>query len=62
MKPAHSPTPATWNVYVGTQVKPMRKELYATAGRGQLLTLIEAVRNMVEMADRLDGQLECVGD
>jgi len=54
--------PATWNVHVGTQLQPTRKELYAAVSREQLLTLIKAMRNMVETADRLDGQLECVGD
>src|SRR6187431_1966332 len=44
--------PATWSIHVGTQLKPTRKELYAAVSREQLLTLIEAIRNMVEMADR----------
>jgi len=54
--------PATWNVHIGTQVKPVRKELDAVVRRDRLLTLIDTIRNMVETADYLDGQLECLGD
>ena len=54
--------PATWNVHIGTQVKPARKELYAAVRRDQLLRLIETIRNMIETADHLDGQLESLGD
>ncbi|MFZ4738567.1 MAG: hypothetical protein ACOYM9_21610 [Bradymonadia bacterium] len=53
--------PATWDVHVGTQVKPTKKALYATVRRVQLLKLIETMRNMVETADRLDGHIECIG-
>jgi len=44
------------------QVKPVRKELHAAVRRDQLLKLIETIRNMVETAEDLDGQLECLGD
>jgi hypothetical protein len=54
--------PATWNVPIRTQVRPVRKELYAAVRRDQLLRLIETIRNMVETAHLLDGQLECLGD
>jgi hypothetical protein len=54
--------PRSWNVHIGTQLKPTRKELHAEVRRDQLLMLIQTIRNMVEKADHLDGQLECVGD
>ena len=54
--------PATWQVHVGTQLQPAKKELYRTIDRGELLKLIETFRTLIDAADKLDGYLECVGD
>jgi len=54
--------PTTWEVHVGTQLKPVRKELYRTVKREELLRLIATFKALVDAADETDGQLECVGD
>ena len=54
--------PKTWEVHVGTQVRPTRKELYRTVHRDHVLKIITTLRNMVDAADKLGGHLECIGD
>jgi len=54
--------PLTWEVHVGTQSHPVKKELYRTVNREDLLKLIFAFRGLVEAADENDAQIECIGD
>lgn len=54
--------PQAWEVHVGTQLQPGRKEIYRTVERASLLKIIDTLRNMVDVADELDGVLECIGD
>ena len=54
--------PQTWEVHVGTQVQPARKELYCTVHRDKVLKIIRTLRGMVDAADKLGGYLECRGD
>jgi hypothetical protein len=54
--------PTTWEVHIGTQLKPVVKELYQTVNRDALLKLIDTFRTMVDTADEAGGYLECTGD
>jgi hypothetical protein len=54
--------PQTWEVQVGTQLAPAKKNLYRTVKRADLLKLIAAFRTMVDAVDDLGGYLECIGD
>ena len=42
--------PATWQVHVGTQLRPVRQELYETARRPELLQTIAALEAVVNRA------------
>jgi hypothetical protein len=54
--------PKAWEVHVGTQLQPMRKEIYRTVERDNLIEIISTLRKMVDVADELGGVLECIGD
>jgi len=54
--------PSAWEVQVGTQLRPTRKEIYGTVQRDNLFKIITTLRKMVDLADELDGVLECTGD
>jgi hypothetical protein len=45
-----------------TELQPTRKEIYRTVERDNLIKIISALRNMVDVADELGGVLECIGD
>lgn len=54
--------PQSWDVHVGTQLGPTRKELYKPVQREQLLKLIATLGSVIDVAERMGGQVECVGD
>jgi hypothetical protein len=54
--------PPAWEVHVGTQLRPTRKELYRSVEREKLLEILSRFRRMVDLADEFGGVLECTGD
>ena len=54
--------PPRWDVHVGTQTHPVVKELYASVSRDEMLGRIATFRRMVEEAERVGGNIECLGD
>ncbi len=54
--------PRTWEVHLGTQLRPAKREVRRTVDRDRLLELIAAFRALVDAADELGGTLECIGD
>ena len=54
--------PQTWEVRVGTRIEPIRKNLYRTVNRAELLKLIATFRAMIDAIEKLGGHLECIGD
>jgi hypothetical protein len=54
--------PRSWEVHVGTELRPTRKEIYRVVERENLLGIISTFRRMVDVAERLCGVIECIGD
>ena len=54
--------PAAWQVHVGTQTAPIRRELYRPVERAALLELLEAWVRIVERAEELGKPVVCFGD
>jgi hypothetical protein len=54
--------PPVWEVHVGTQLGPTRKEIYRTVERSKLLEMLGTFRNLIDVADKSGGVLECIGD
>lgn len=57
--------PETWKVHVGTQFdSKTQKEtkVYNAVRREQVLSFVATLRRMMERAESLGGQIECLGD
>jgi hypothetical protein len=57
--------PETWKVHVGTQLerKTMKEtKVYQAVRREQVLSFVVTLRCMIERAESLRGQIECLGD
>ena len=54
--------PRIWQVHVGTQLRPERKELFRTMDRGRLLSSIDRFAGLVQEAADLDRPLVFRGD
>ncbi|HZT83039.1 MAG TPA: hypothetical protein VFA26_22605, partial [Gemmataceae bacterium] len=54
--------PESWDVHVGTQVSPVRQELYRRLDRDGLLELLTAWGRVVERAEQLGRPVVCFGD
>ncbi len=54
--------PDTWSVHLGTQVRPERKELYATVEKRQFLTLLDQWDEIIDRAKELEQAVVCYGD
>jgi hypothetical protein len=54
--------PDSWEVYIGTQVSPVRQVLYQRLDRKVLLNLLAAWRRVTERAEQLGRPVVCFGD
>jgi hypothetical protein len=54
--------PDSWEVHVGTQVLPVRRELYKWLDRERLLKLLAEWERVVERAEQLGRPVVCFGD
>ena len=54
--------PAQWQVYVGTQTRPVEQAVYKSVQRERLITLLSDLRTMIDHAERCGGRIECIGD
>lgn len=54
--------PPLWQVHIGTQTAPVRRELYQPVERDALLALIGSWRKIVERAEELGKPVVCFGD
>jgi hypothetical protein len=54
--------PRSWDIHVGTQVRPERKELYRRIDRQQLLSSIDRLAQLLQEAMDLDKPLVFRGD
>ena len=54
--------PASWEVCVGQQTRPMPRKIYHSVRRDQLMALLDDLRSIVSQAERTGQQIECIGD
>lgn len=54
--------PASWQVHIGTQMRPERKELYEVVHKDQFMTLLQKWRQIVARAKELGKPVVCFGD
>jgi hypothetical protein len=54
--------PASWQVHVGTQTAPFRREVHRPVLRDALLSLIDAWERIARRAQELDKTVLCFGD
>jgi hypothetical protein len=54
--------PARWQVLIGVQVKPVRKELYTEVERAKFLKFLGVLRKVIARAKKLRRPVVCFGD
>ncbi|HEX7803982.1 MAG TPA: hypothetical protein VF471_14625 [Pseudoxanthomonas sp.] len=61
-KTAAQAQPSEWQVHTGTQLRPVRKELYDKVSRADILKTIERFRALLQEAKLIDQPLVFQGD
>ena len=54
--------PDSWEVHIGTQIKPTKKEIYVPVERDQFLKLIDQWEKIIARAKELGRPVACFGD
>ena len=54
--------PESWDVHTGTQVQPVRREVFKQVGRAEFLRLLEAWGQVLERARQTGRAVVCFGD
>jgi hypothetical protein len=52
----------SWDVHVGTQLLPSRKELYRAVQKGKFLQVLEQLEDIIARAQELKRPVVCFGD